>query len=189
MIRSSGWALSLHVSRGTDSCRTRGQDTTKASRAHGCTTVLPAAPQYTQVGGREVRGTGTRKGCNIFILAAALIHQHQFCCPTLFRSIGSSRAEGVYWVAGPQPNSQQCARLAITPRLGWPSPLLDSLDSSLITHDPSHGCSRVGWPYCMLQCIFLVSACISCPMDLQCPIKAVTINQSVTPPGLIMAAT
>ena len=63
------------------------------------------------------------------------IHQHQFCCPTLFRSIGSSRAEGVYWVAGPQPNSQQCARLAITPRLGWPSPLLDSLDSSLITHD------------------------------------------------------
>ena len=41
------------------------------------------------------------------------------------------------------------------------------------------GCSRGGWPYLMLQCyIFLYLLCISCPMDLQCPIKAVTINQS-----------
>ena len=32
----------------------------------------------------------------------------------------------------------------------------------------------------MLQCTFLVYLlCISCPMDLQCPIKAVTINQSI----------
>ena len=32
----------------------------------------------------------------------------------------------------------------------------------------------------MLQCYpFLYLLCISCPMDLQCPIKAVTINQSI----------
>ena len=42
------------------------------------------------------------------------------------------------------------------------------------------GCSRGGWPYLMLQCYhFLYLRCISCPMDLQCPIKAVTINQSI----------
>ena len=42
------------------------------------------------------------------------------------------------------------------------------------------GCSRGGWPYLMLQCyLFLYLLCISCPMDLQCPIKAVTINQSI----------
>ena len=32
----------------------------------------------------------------------------------------------------------------------------------------------------MIQCYpFLYLLCISCPMDLQCPIKAVTINQSI----------
>ena len=32
-----------------------------------------------------------------------------------------------------------------------------------------------------LQCyLFLYLLCISCPMDLQCPIKAVTINQSIS---------
>ena len=38
-------------------------------------------------------------------------------------------------------------------------------------------------PYLMLQCYpFLYLLCISCPMDLQCPIKAVTINQSINQP-------
>ena len=41
-------------------------------------------------------------------------------------------------------------------------------------------CSRGGGPYLMLQCyLFLYLLCISCPMDFQCPIKAVTINQSI----------
>ena len=44
------------------------------------------------------------------------------------------------------------------------------------------GCSRGGWAVGPIWCysaLFLYLLCISCPIDIQCPIKAVTINQTI----------